>query len=74
MGQSHSLMRRLVELADSIDMATMAAERGHFVALHAWLEEIRDDAACLAEATRDGHIEPEPEREKLATFCLKYPR
>ncbi len=74
MSQSHSLMRKLVELADSIDMATMAAERGHFVALHAWLEEIRDDAACLADATRDGHIETAPERDKLATFCLKYPR
>ncbi|HEX6609711.1 MAG TPA: hypothetical protein VF051_02935 [Hyphomicrobiaceae bacterium] len=74
MSQSHSLLRKLVELADSIDMATMAAERGHFVALHAWLEEIRDDAACLADATRDGQIETEPEPKASANFCLKYPR
>jgi hypothetical protein len=74
MSQSHCLMRKLVELADSIDMATMAAERGHFVALHAWLEEIRDDAACLADATRDEHIEAEPEPKTSANFCLKYPR
>jgi hypothetical protein len=38
-------------LADSIDMATMAAERGNNAALHAWLEEIRDDAAKLADQT-----------------------
>jgi hypothetical protein len=74
MSQSHCLMRKLVELADSIDMATMAAERGHYDALHAWLEEIRDDAACLADATRDGHIEAEPEPKTSANFCLKYPR
>ena len=68
-------MRKLIELADSIDMATMAAERGHYDALHAWLEEIRDDAACLADATRDGHIEAEsPEPKKWAGACLKYPR
>ena len=74
MSQSHCLMRKLVELADSIDMATMAAERGHLSALHAWLEEIRDDAACLADATRDGHMEAEPERKTCTSVCLKYPR
>jgi hypothetical protein len=51
MGKDHPLLSELVDLADSIDMATMAAERGNDAALHAWLEEIRDDAAKLAEQT-----------------------
>jgi hypothetical protein len=42
----------LIELADSIDMATMVAERGNDSALHAWVDEIRDDAAKLADETR----------------------
>jgi hypothetical protein len=52
MPKDHPLLNDLVELADSIDMATMAAERGNDSALHAWLEEIRDDAAKLADKTR----------------------
>jgi hypothetical protein len=51
MGKNHPLLSELVDLADSIDMATMAAERGNAAALHAWLEEIRDDAAKLADQT-----------------------
>ena len=50
-GKDHPLLSELVDLADSIDMATMAAERGNDAALHAWLEEIRDDAAKLADQT-----------------------
>ena len=57
MPKDHPLLNDLVELADSIDMATMAAERGHDSALHAWLEEIRDDAAKLADKTRDAFYE-----------------
>jgi hypothetical protein len=49
--KDHPLLSELVELADSIDMATMAAERGVDAALHAWLAEIRDDAAKLADQT-----------------------
>jgi hypothetical protein len=52
MGKDHPLLGELVDLADSIDMATMAAERGNDAALHAWLEEIRDDAAKLAGQTQ----------------------
>jgi hypothetical protein len=51
MAKDHPLLGELVDLADSIDMATMAAERGNDVALHAWLAEIRDDAAKLADQT-----------------------
>jgi hypothetical protein len=57
MPQDHPLLNDLVELADSIDMATMVAERGNDAALHAWLEEIRDDAAKLADKTRDAFYE-----------------
>ena len=49
--KDHPLLSELVELADSIDMATMATERGNDAALHAWLVEIRDDAAKLAHRT-----------------------
>jgi hypothetical protein len=49
--KDYPLLSELVELADSIDMATRAAERGDDAALHAWLEEIRDDAAKLADRT-----------------------
>jgi hypothetical protein len=38
-------------------MAAMAADGGNDSALHAWLEEIRDDAAKLAEKTRDAFHE-----------------
>lgn len=51
MAKDHPLLNDLVELADSVDMATLAAERGNDAALNAWLEEIRDDAAKLAEKT-----------------------
>ena len=59
MEKDHPLLNDLVELADSVDMATMAAERGNDSALHAWLEEIRDDAAKLADRTRDAFYEEE---------------
>jgi hypothetical protein len=49
--KDHPLLNELVELADSLDMATLAAERGNISALNAWLEDIRDDAAKLAEKT-----------------------
>jgi hypothetical protein len=52
MPKDHPLLNDLIELADSIDMATMVAERGNDPALHAWLEEIRDEAAKLADKTR----------------------
>lgn len=51
MNKDHPLLNDLVELADSVDMATLAAERGNDAAPNAWLEEIRDDAAKLAETT-----------------------
>ena len=51
MDKNHPLLNDLVDLADSVDMATLAAERGNDAALKAWLEEIRDDAAKLAEKT-----------------------
>jgi hypothetical protein len=65
MDKLHPLLSKLVDLADSVDMATMMAERGNNGALHAWLEEIRDDAADLAEATREACDEAEPKRERI---------
>jgi hypothetical protein len=52
MNKDLPLLHDLVDLADSVDMATLAAERGNYAALNAWLEEIRDDAAKLAEKTQ----------------------
>lgn len=51
MDKDHRLPNDLVGLADSADMATLAAERGNDAALNTWLEEIRDDAAKLVEKT-----------------------
>ena len=51
MDKDHPLLNDLVDLADRVDMATLAAERGNDAALNAWLEEIRRDAAKLAEKT-----------------------
>ena len=51
MDKDHPLLNDLVDLADRVDMATLAAERGNNAALNAWLEEIRRDAANLSEKT-----------------------
>jgi hypothetical protein len=59
MDKDHPLLNDLVGLADSVDMATLAAERGNDAALNAWLEEIRDDAAKLAEKTNGVPYETE---------------
>ena len=64
MEKDHPLLSELGGLADSIDMATMTAERGNDAALHVWLAEIRDDAAKLADQTHHafyGRHEPSPE-------------
>ena len=59
MDKDHPLLNELIKLADSVDMATLAAERGNGAALNAWLEEIRDDAAKLAEKTHGDRYEIE---------------
>ena len=53
MGKDHRLLLELVELVDSVDMALMSAERGDDGKLHAWLEEIEDEASKLVAKTRD---------------------
>jgi hypothetical protein len=47
MDKDHPFLPELVELYDSVDMAMMSAERGDDCKLHAWLEEIRDEADKL---------------------------
>ena len=61
---NHPLLGELVGLADSVDMTTMAAERGNDEALHAWLEEIRDDAAKLADQTHHAFYAEDRHRTK----------
>jgi hypothetical protein len=57
MGKDHRLLLELVELADSVDMALMSAERGDDGKLHTWLGEIEDKASKLVAKTRDAGLE-----------------
>ena len=57
MAKDHPLLMELVELADSVDMAMLSAERGDDAKLNAWLEEIEDEAGKLAAKTRGASYE-----------------
>lgn len=61
MDKNHPLLPELVALSDSVDMAMMWAERGDDCSLHAWLEEIQDEASKLVGKTKVTTFETDDE-------------